>query len=134
MLWNSASCQNTKRERNTLSCQWHKIKTAILESQEDSSVDPYFFQASYLSHAFEDFARIRHILSNMTFTYGQFEILIYVGMNFSQISNFWIYEKFERICHTCDRFFRTRHMTQIRGRIFRRVIVTIEFVTRVENS
>ena len=30
-----------KRERNTLS--WHKIKTAILECQEDSSVDPKFF-------------------------------------------------------------------------------------------
>ena len=41
----------------------------------------------YLSHACEEYARIRHILSNVTFTYGQFKILIYVGMNFSQISN-----------------------------------------------
>ena len=41
----------------------------------------------YLSHACEEYARIRHILSNVTFTYGQFKILIYVGMTFSQISN-----------------------------------------------
>ena len=127
MLTNSSSCpkHQTGKKHVQLHLRRHKIKTAILERQEDSSVDPHFF-----------ILHICHMNTSLFFKCDMyvwpvwdFDICRYVFF-FSQMSNFKIYDIFKRICsnssndtkhgricHTGDSYNRICHTCQESTRI-----------------